>query len=329
MNEPITIERAQIGRAMYFPRLEWDAQITTFSANRWATSNKAFQHQEAISKCGSKGDKIKEAVFFNKIFSSKMKIKLQKKDRHHHLHVKIDVKPMGNMPNVVIWALSSSAHHTKSHHAILVLSIRSHSQLWAEIIHDSQGSETIIANDVLEDNVWSSITVQRRGHHLVFKINDQKHVTVELPRGLRLGHFLHLGKLPHHVVKRMNSRKIHDFNGCIQNLGINFGQVDLWSSGIESQNLQSCYQNTIDGLYFETINSLTLDNLEGLNEISFEANVERCEGSCVLLSGESGTKHDKIDIQLLSDMVRMNTVWKHGNLLSHFFCKNIVKVRFY
>ena len=90
MNEPITIERAQVGRAMYFPFIEWEAQISSKYWDNQKASRNAFQLQEAENpKCGSKERKMAGAVFFNRVASSQIKIKLPKKDRHHHMHMKV------------------------------------------------------------------------------------------------------------------------------------------------------------------------------------------------------------------------------------------------
>ena len=94
MNEPITIERAQIGRAMYFPQIEWESQITTFTTMNWQGFNYPIQSQEApSSECGFKEEKIRNAAFFNRLASSRMKIRLHKEDRHHQMHLKLDIKP--------------------------------------------------------------------------------------------------------------------------------------------------------------------------------------------------------------------------------------------
>ena len=42
MNQPITIERAQIGRCMYFPQLEWESQIKSHTSIKWKSFRQVF-----------------------------------------------------------------------------------------------------------------------------------------------------------------------------------------------------------------------------------------------------------------------------------------------
>ena len=56
MNEPITIERAQIGRAMYFPQIEWEFSEMSSSSISWQSMNFPIQNQQPdqSESCGNK-----------------------------------------------------------------------------------------------------------------------------------------------------------------------------------------------------------------------------------------------------------------------------------
>ena len=86
-----------------------------------------------------------------------------------------------------ILAINPTNFHRKSHHALLVFSIRDFNQIWIEIIHSAKLIQTKISQESLNANDWYKMEIQRRGHYLHFKINDQLTKTIELPRGLRLG----------------------------------------------------------------------------------------------------------------------------------------------
>ena len=104
MNEPITIERAQIGRAMYFPQIEWEFSEMSSSSISWQ-SNFPIQNQQPHSECENNEEKVRNGVFFNRLLSSHLRIKLQKQDRHRQLNLQFHVRPDGGNSKGTIFAI--------------------------------------------------------------------------------------------------------------------------------------------------------------------------------------------------------------------------------
>ena len=120
MNEPITIERAQIGRAMYFPQIEWEFSEMSSSSISWQSMNFPIQNQQPdqSESCGNKNirhheEKVKNGVFFNRLLSSHLKIKLQKQDRHRQLNLQFHVRPDGRNIKGTIFAIGMMGSHIK------------------------------------------------------------------------------------------------------------------------------------------------------------------------------------------------------------------------
>ena len=114
MNEPITIERAQIGRAMYFPQIEWEFSEMSSSSISWQSIDFPIQNQQPQSECENiDEEKVKNGVFFNRLLSSHLRIKLQKQDRHRQLNLQFHVRPDGRNIKGTIFAIGMMGSHIK------------------------------------------------------------------------------------------------------------------------------------------------------------------------------------------------------------------------
>ena len=105
MNEPITIERAQIGRAMYFPQIEWEFSEMSSSSISWQEDFPIQNQQPHSAECENNEEKVRNGVFFNRLLSSHLRIKLQKQDRHRQLNLQFHVRPDGGNSKGTIFAI--------------------------------------------------------------------------------------------------------------------------------------------------------------------------------------------------------------------------------
>ena len=193
--------------------------------------------------------------------------------------------------------LAPNSLHRKSHHAIIVLSIRRFNQIWVQILHTTDVIESNLSqqDDVLVDHQWLKIDIRRQGHRLFFYVNNRHRKTLEIPRGLRLAHFLHFGGLPRHIANRFGQFQNVPYNGCIKSLLVNQVPVDLWATQHETVNLNVCLNNTSEGIYFDAMDTLTF-NVEDLNEISFEAKIGSNDENILMMAEGSIKKSFQMSI---------------------------------
>jgi len=73
--------------------------------------------------------------------------------------------------------LAPNSLHRKSHHAIIVLSIRRFNQIWVQILHNTTDiieSNLSQQDDILlENHQWSKIEIRRQGNRLFFYVNNR------------------------------------------------------------------------------------------------------------------------------------------------------------
>jgi hypothetical protein len=94
MNEPVAIERAHVGREMYFPSMDWEPSFVVHESS-WKSAQRNVQsHQpgtlEEQQNCAGterlrSGEVVKNAAFFNKLLSSHMTVKLKRSQRNFNI----------------------------------------------------------------------------------------------------------------------------------------------------------------------------------------------------------------------------------------------------
>lgn len=220
MNEPLSLEKAQVGREMFFPKLE-------IVPDNWKASLESIQSQQAAG-CD---DHVEDAAFFTSASSSQAIIRLSKSQKRRHFLAKLQVRT--NQEDGTIMAVEMPARKGESK-GVLLVSKRNHS-IVAETLDESGALELLLVLAFDLPSRWNSLELGKKGALLELKVGELSE-SVTLSKRIRLGGEIYLGS----VSEPFDKMQIKSFDGCIKDLLINGTPFHLWSEESEGRNLEKC-----------------------------------------------------------------------------------------
>ena len=242
MNQPIAIERAQVGRVMYFPALDWNAVVyspvedATHPRPNTQANNGVFSRQMTTG-CE------KAVMLENSRGPSQLLLQTPKRRR---LHLKFELASTGPETEGVIFALPISMNRRREK-AIVTLWQEASYTFKLEVIDSRTGQVRSSAKSQLSRsagiaNAWTEVELHIDQGQALLSLNGggHEHGSVTLPHRARVVGPIHFGGIPQESksTKLKNGRRPR-FDGCLRHLRLNGFLQDLWNLP-SSKNLLPC-----------------------------------------------------------------------------------------
>ena len=235
MNQPMAIERAQVGRVMYFPALDWNAVVyspvdATHRPNTQANDAAGFSRQ--MTGCE------KAVMLENSRRRSQLSLQTPKRRR---LHLKFELA--STETEGVVLVLPISINRRPRDKAVVTLYQEDAYTFKLEVI-DSRGQVRSSAKSQLPGagiaNTWTEVELHIDQGQALLSLNGHNHGSVPLPHRARVVGPVHFGGIPQESTStKLKKDTRPPFDGCLRHLKLNGFLQDLWTLP-SSKNLIPC-----------------------------------------------------------------------------------------
>lgn len=226
MNKPIAIERARVGRLMYFPQNDWEQSFSTIQIS---TTSSRFQTSFSTSLTQSDSP-CSDAVSLDASKQSRLSLSLPKRRR---LHLKLQM--LAANKGGLIAALPLTRRGSDK---MMVLLATSGNLMEMKLMDERGKIRSSVECSLVRHWSWIEIELHFDNGQVVLSVEREMKGSIDLPRKTRLDGSIFFGSLP--LDWSQIAIDNQEFSGCLNGLKINGFEQDFWEPKVSKINVEKC-----------------------------------------------------------------------------------------